>query len=338
MAVVPADETQDTQPDRRGISTQRQREQRTAWAFMTPAVILLLIFLVTPFIMAVGLSFTNQRLISNPNRPTRFVGLEHYQDIGEDIGEAFQTAVDNIRTGSDRSLPTLPKGLLNNFLFALIVVPIQTALALFLAMLINQKIRFVNFFRTIYFVPVVVPMVVVAVIWTFLYNPGEGTINAFLQVVSFGALGPYEWLNDPQLAFPAIMVLSIWQGVGFQMVIYLAGLQEIPEELYEAASIDGASKIQEFFYVTVPMLRNTTIFVVVSTTILAFRLFDQVQVMTQGGPQDATMTTVLHVVNVGFRNQRIGEASAITIIFFLIVLAISIVQRYFLREERTVQE
>jgi len=151
-------------------------------------------------------------------------------------------------------------------------------------------------------------------------------------------LGPYDWLSNPALAFPAIMVLSIWQGVGFQMVIYLAGLQEIPEALYEAAAIDGANKIQEFFHITLPLLRNVTIFVVVSTTILAFRLFTQVEVMTQGGPQNATLTSVLHLVNTGFRNQRIGEASAITVVFFLFVLAISLVQRSFLREERTVTE
>ncbi len=334
MAVVPAR----AETDSGRSPTLQRREERSAWAFMLPSVLLLLVFLVAPFVMAIGFSFTNQRLISNPNRPTRFVGLEHYQEIAADMGEAVETAVTNITTGDDGRLPTLPKALWNNLLFAIIVVPIQTALALFLAMLINQKIKFSNVFRTIYFVPVVVPMVVVAVIWTFLYNPGEGTINAFLQTISFGLIGPFDWLNDPALAFPAIMILSIWQGVGFQMVIYLAGLQEIPEELYEAAAMDGANKVQEFFYVTLPMLRNTTIFVVVSTTILAFRLFDQIQVMTQGGPQNATVTAVLHVVNVGFRNQRIGEASAITIIFFLIVLAISLVQRAFLREERTVQE
>lgn len=334
MAVVPSTDT----PTVRGASTQRQREQWSAWGFMSPAVLLLLIFLVTPFVMAIGLSFTNQRLISNPNRPTRNVGLDHYRDIAADIGEAVQTTLTRWRTGEGVRIPTLPKALFNNFLFALVVVPIQTAMALLLAILVNQKIKFVNFFRTLYFVPVVVPMVVVAVIWTFLYNPGEGAINAFLQTISFGRLGPYDWLSNPALAYPAIMVLSIWQGVGFQMVIYLAGLQEIPEELYEAAAIDGSSKVQTFFFITVPMLRNTTIFVVVSTTILAFRLFDQVQVMTQGGPQNATMTTVLHVVNTGFRNQRIGEASAITIVFFLIVLAISLVQRIFLREERTVAE
>jgi multiple sugar transport system permease protein len=117
-----------------------------------------------------------------------------------------------------------------------------------------------------------------------LYNPGEGLINKFVQTISLGRLGPYDWLNNTTLAFPAIMLLSIWQGVGFQMVIYLARLQDIPEELYEAAAIDGANRIQQFFNVTLPQLRNTTIFVVIATTILAFKLFTQVWVMTQWSP------------------------------------------------------
>jgi len=217
-----------------------------------------------------------------------------------------------------------------------VVVPVQTGFALLLALLINQRLKAINAFRTIYFSPVVTTMVVVAIIWTFLYNPGRGFINAFLNTISFGLLGPYDWLNDPKLALPAIMVLSIWQGVGFQMVIYLAGLQEIPTFLYEAAQIDGASKRQQFFYVTLPQLRNTTIFVVIATTILAFKLFTQNWVMTKGGPQNATMTTIIHVYVQGFKQGRIGYASAITVVFFLIVLAISLLQRVILREERSV--
>jgi multiple sugar transport system permease protein len=130
------------------------------------------------------------------------------------------------------------------------------------------------------------------------------------------------------------MVLSIWQGAGFQMVIFLAGLQDIPEYLYEAAEVDGANIIQQFFNITLPQLRNTTIFVVVSTTILAFKLFTQVEVMTQGGPQNASMTTVVHLVHQGWGNLRVGYASAISIVFFLIVLGVSILQRRLLPEER----
>jgi len=296
-------------------SVHRRNETIIAWLFSSPALVLLLVFLAIPFVMAIYLSFTDQRLIPNPNLPTQFIGLRNYIRLIDD--EAFI------------------RGLLNNFYFVLVVVPIQTSLALFLAILINQKIKGVNTYRTIYFSPVVTAMVVVAVIWTFLYNP-SGLINAFIGFISFGALGPYSWLQNTKLVFPAIMVLSIWQGVGFQMIIYLAGLQEIPSELYEAAEVDGAGKWKQFVNITWPMLRNTTIFVVLTTTILAFKLFDQVKVMTDGGPQNASMTTILYVINTGWGTLKVGYASAVSVIFFIIVLVISLLQRGVIREERAV--
>ncbi|MEJ2487324.1 MAG: sugar ABC transporter permease [Anaerolineales bacterium] len=285
----------------------RREESIMAWLFSAPAIILLIIFLVVPFIMAIGLAFTDQRLIPNPNLPTKIVWFRNFIRLVDD--QAFI------------------RGLLNNFYFVAVVVPLQTSLALGLAILINQKIKGMNIFRTIYFAPVVTAMTVVAIVWTFLYNPGEGMINAFLQAISFGKIGPYNWLMDTKLVFPAIMLLSIWQGVGFQMVIYLAGLQEIPDSLYEAAQIDGASKWQQFVNVTLPQLRNTSIFVILSTTILAFKLFDQVQVMTSGGPQNASMTTMVHVIQTGWSELKVGYASAISIVFFIIVLAVSLIQR-----------
>ncbi len=304
-------------PVRRTLS-RRQSEARMAWLFSAPALFLLVLFLIIPFVMAFGLSFTDQRLVPNLNLPTQFVGLRNFVRLAQD--ETFRRAI------------------LNNFYFVLIVVPLQTSLALLLALLINQKIKAVNLFRATYFSPVVVTMVVVSVIWTFLYNPGEGMINEFIHTMSLGRLGPYDWLESTTLAFPSIMLLSIWQGVGFQMVIYLAGLQDIPEQLFEAAQIDGANKFQQFFYVTLPQLRNTTIFVVLATTILAFKLFTQVWVMQgpSGHPQGTTMTTIVYVVSKGFKQGKIGYASAITVVFFLIVLAVSMLQRVFLHEERAV--
>ncbi|MBC7249179.1 MAG: sugar ABC transporter permease [Anaerolineae bacterium] len=302
---------------KKGLIGQRRNEVLMAWLFSAPALILLIVFLLIPFLMAFGLAFTDQRLIPNPNLPTQFVELRNFARLFRDA--------------------TFHRALFNNFLFALVVVPLQTSFALLLAILVNQKLRFTNVFRTVYFSPVVTTMVVVAIIWTFLYNPGEGLINAFIQAISFGRLGPYDWLTNTRLAFPAIMLLSIWQGVGFQMVIYLAGLQDIPGELYEAAQVDGANRWQQFWNITLPQLRNTTIFVVIATTILAFKLFDQVWVMTRGGPQEATMTTMILVYKEGFKQGRVGYASAIAVLFFLIVLGVSLVQRVFLREERAVR-
>jgi len=294
-------------------SSFQKKESLLAWLFSTPAIILLIVFLVVPFIWAIYLSFTNQRLIPNPNLPTEIIGFRNYIRLIDD--DAFL------------------RGLLNNFYFVAVVVPIQTSFALGLALLINHELKGMNIFRTVFFGPVVTAMTVVAIVWTFLYNPGEGLINAFLYAISLGKLGPYDWLLDTKLVFPAIMLLSIWQGVGFQMVIYLAGLQEIPGSLYEAAQVDGANKWQQFTNITLPQLRNTTIFVLLSTTILAFKLFDQVKVMTNGGPQNASMTTMVHVVEMGWGQLKVGYASAISIVFFLIVLSVSIIQRSIMKEK-----
>jgi multiple sugar transport system permease protein len=288
----------------------------TAWLMSAPALILLGLFLVVPFLMAFYFSFTNQRLIPNENVPTQLIGLSNYSRMIEDS--------------------SLVRALLNNFLFALVVVPVQTALALGMAILVNRKLPGINVFRTIYFVPVATVMVVVAVIWSLIYNSPDGLMNAFVETVTFGAIRDVNWLDNTATAFPAIMLLSIWQGAGYQMLIFLAGLQSIPLELYEAADMDGATPWQQFVSVTLPQLRNTTIFVVITTTILSFQLFDQNWVMTRGGPQDSTLTMVIKMVQEGFQGQRIGYASAISVVFFLIVLGISLLQRKVLPEERAV--
>ncbi len=300
-----------------GPGAQRIREVRTAWLMSAPAILLLLVFLVTPFVLAIGFSFTDQRLIPNVNIGTKFVGLRNFLRLFAD--------------------DTFHRSILNTFYFAAVVVPIQTALALAMAMLVNLRMRFTNVFRTIYFSPVVITMVVVSIVWYLLYNPEEGFINKALNTITFGAWPQVRWLQSTTWAMPAIMILSIWQGVGFQMIIFLAGLQDIPDQLYEVSDIDGATRWQKFRYVTLPMLRNTTLFVVVSTTILAFKLFKQVWVMTQGGPQEATMTAVVMMYRQGFQRGGIGYSSAIAVLFFVIVLIVSIIQRTVLKEERAVE-
>jgi len=308
--------TKSLEKNKKNRSSLQRRETLAAWSFCALPLSFLLLFLITPFIIAFVISFTNQRLITNPNLPTQFIALRNFVRL-------FNSA-------------SFRQALLNTFVFAVVVVPLQTFLALLLAVLVNQKLRFINLFRTIYFSPVVTTMVVVSIIWYFLYNPGEGLINQMISFISFGKLGPYNWLNDTSLALPAIMILSIWQGVGFQMVIYLAGLQGIPDELYEAGRVDGANAWQQFWQITIPQLRNTTIFVIISTTILAFKLFTQVWVMTKGGPQGATKTLIILLYEEGFKMLRVGYASAIGVLFFLIVLAVSLIQRVYLKEERAV--
>ena len=206
----------------------RTRDLRVFGLLAAPAFILLFIFIVAPSAMAFVSSFTDQRLVPNPNIPTRFVVWRNYFRLLND--EVFHRAV------------------LNNLYFAAIVVPTQTVLGLLLALLVNQKLRFMNIFRTIYFSPVAITTVVISVIWENLYHSGpDGDFNQLVQLATFGLVGPQNWLRDTRFALPAIMLLSIWQGVGLQMTIYLAGLQKIPESVYEAAQIDGANTIQMFF-------------------------------------------------------------------------------------------
>lgn len=294
-----------------GPSPTRRTDARVAWGFSSPALLFLLLFLILPFVLAVVFSFTNARLISP--LPTRFVGVDNYISV---------------LTSS-----TFWRGLLNNTIFVLVVVPLQTVLALFLAILVNRQLPGRTVFRTIYFMPVVTVMAAAATIWVLLFNP-NGLINAAMEVVTFGQFSP-DWLNSTTWALPAVMIVSIWQGVGFQMIILLAALQDVPDTLYEAASIDGATPWQQFTNVTLPGIRNGLIFVVTVTTILAFRLFDQVYLMPQspGGPLDATRTMMLEMVETGFARQSIGQGSAIAVVFFVIVLTITLVQRRFIREE-----
>ncbi len=299
-------------------SSWQSRESGLISLFAAPALILMLAFIVIPFIMAFALAFTDQRLVPNVNIPTQFVGLRNFRRLLED--KVFHRA------------------LLNNFYFSIVVVSVQATLGLLLAMLVNQKLRFVNVFRAIYFSPVAITTVVVSMIWGILYDPRpEGAINQLVHLITFGQVGPQNWLRNGNLALHAIMLLSIWQGVGLPMTVYLAGLQEIPEPLYEAAQIDGADKIQQFFFITLPQLRNTILFVLVTTTFLAFRLFTPVHVLTLGGPFNATTTTIYRTYVEGFRLQKIGYASAITIIFFLIIFGISLFQRGAFREEKMVE-
>lgn len=224
------------------------------------------------------------------------------------------------------------KALTNTVLFVAVVAPVQGGLALLLALLVNQKLRGINIFRTIYFMPVVVSMVVVALLWRFIYDGSNGLLNNLLAFLTFGLVQPVDWLGNPATALWAILAMSVWQGVGFHMVIWLSGLQTIPVSLYEAATLDGANKWQQFWGVTWPGLRNTAVLVLVVITMQAFSLFTQIDVMTRGGPRDATQSMVFQAVERGYEKQDIAGGSAISVLLFVFVLAISLTQRYLTRE------
>ncbi len=295
-----------------GSGIRFRRDEGAALLMMTPAVLGILAFIVFPFLLAIFLSFTNLRLGSP--LPMEFVGLAQYRQIFTD--DAFLRA------------------LLNNFLFAMGVVPVQTGLALGLALLLNRQMRGMVVYRTLFFMPVIFPMSLIAVVWTLIYAPGpDGMMNGLLETVSFGIWEPMDFLHNRWWALPAVMVLSVWQGMGFQMVILLAGLQAIPETLYEAAALDGAGRWARFRHVTLPQLRNPLIFVVLVTAILSFRVFDQVRIMTRGGPDDASTTVIYEAVRAGFDRAQVARGAAMTVIFFIMVLNVTLILRHFLRHE-----
>lgn len=351
------------------------RSNSTGWLMAGPAAALMGLFIVLPFLFAIGLSFTNQRLIS-PN-PTQFVGLSNYSQLlglglltldperdetGTVLREADGTPSYPALRGFTRNNPDYPqldgmrewfsfvvgesrtfvlardvvfiKAIVNTVVFVLVVAPLQGGLALVLALLINQKLRGINVFRAIYFMPVVVSIVVVSLLWRFIYDGQNGLLNNLLVALSFGAVPRVDWLGNPDTALGAIIAMSIWQAVGFHMVIWLSGLQTISPSLYEAASIEGASNWQTFRYVTWPGLRNTAVLVLIVITMQAFALFAQIDVMTSGGPLDSTQTIVFQAVERGYGKQDISGGSTISVILFVCVLAISLLQRWLTREKK----
>jgi multiple sugar transport system permease protein len=309
LAVAPSADVEPA-PPRVSLRRTHRAEARAARVLVAPAVVLLLVFFFVPVLLCFVLSFTNARLVS-PQGP-QFVGLDNFTRLLSD--------------------PVFWKSLRNTVYFGVVVVPLQSGFALVLALLINARIRGINAYRTVYFIPVVTSIVVVSILWTFMYQQ-DGLVNHLLQTVSFNLVQGTDWLNNPSTAMPAIIVMSIWQAVGFHMVIWLAGLQTIPGELYEAAELDGAGTWQRFWYVTWPGLRATRTFILVTITIAALSLFAQVKIMTNGGPLDSTSTVVFQAVRAGYGQQQIAYASAISLVFFVIVLTISLVQRFLTRDK-----
>ena len=308
MTTITAAEQTSAGPVRTPNAPKRSRSSSTvAILMLLPAAVLLVTFLLIPIGLTFGLAFTNARLISP--RPAEFIGVDNFVRLFQD--------------------DTFWASLRNTIIFAIVIVPVQSAAALGLALLVNVKLRGTNFFRTIYFLPVVTSMVVVSMLWLFMYQP-NGLINQALA--RFGIQGP-DWLGDPHTALLSIILLSIWQAMGFHMVVWLSGLQTISTELYEAAELDGAGRWQKFRYVTWPGLRQTRTFILITITIAAFALFTQVNIMTDGGPLDSTTTVVLMAVRTGFEQQQTGYASAISLIFFILVLIVTLIQRYYTRDK-----
>jgi multiple sugar transport system permease protein len=274
-----------------------RREAIEFYLFIAPWLIGFLVFLLYPLLSSLYYSFTHYEIAGKPF----WTGLDNYQDMFTDPRYRNSVAV--------------------TIKFALISIPGVTIVALGLALILSQKLRGINFFRSVYFMPSVMPMVAISLTWFYVLRPETGPLAGLLALI--GIQGP-RWLGEPEWALPALMMINIWISFGGQMVIYLAGIKGIPQELYEVAEIDGAGGWAKFWNVTIPMLSPTIFLNLVLGIIGAMQIFDIPYVMTRGGPNDATRTYMVHLYNRGWVEIQMGSASAMGWILFLIIMVITL--------------
>jgi ABC-type sugar transport system permease subunit len=276
-----------------------QRTQRAVWGyiFILPAMIYFLIWVIMPVVTALGLSFTDYNTAT-----AHFIGLQNYFDI-------FRR-------------PDTLVAIKNTLQFGVELIPLNMAISLFLALLVDQKIRGVSFFRTIYYLPVMTSLVVAGIVWSAIYDYRTGLINALIGLIGLPA---QQWLQNTSLALSSVVIVRVWKGVGFNMMIFLAGLQAIPNDLYEAAVIDGANAWNKFRYVTIPSLMPTTFYIFVMACISAFQVFGEIYVMTKGGPAGSTKTLIYLIWEQAFQYFNVGYASALAFILLIFVGVIAII-------------
>ena len=279
--------------------------------FVAPALMLIGLFFFLPVVASLLLSFTDFDIYALGRLDRlRFIGLENYRRLLND--PMFWTA------------------LKNTLYFVIVGGPLSVLVSLGAALLVNHRLtRFQGVFRTLLFLPVVTTLVAVAVVWRYLYHPRYGFLN---YVLGLAGLPPIDWLGDPDWAMPAIILMAVWKNFGFNMVVFIAGLQSIPRRLFEAAEIDGAEGWAQFRYITLPMLAPTFLFVTVITLIGYFQLFAEPYVMTQGGPADSTLSVALLMFQEGFRWWNLGYAAAVAFVLFLIILAGTLIQAWLRRK------
>jgi multiple sugar transport system permease protein len=283
----------------------RRRRIDPGWWFVAPALALIAAFFLVPVAASLLLSFTDFDIYAVADRERlRLVGLDNYLRLLHE--PRFWTALGN------------------TLYFVLVGGPLSVAVSLGAALLLTARLaRWRGFFRTVLFLPVVTTLVAVAVVWRYLYHPRHGLLNLALGMVG---ISPIDWLGDPRWAMPALILLAVWKNFGFNMVIFVAGLEAIPERLYEAARLDGAGPWREFRHVTLPMLAPTFLFVAVITMIGYFQLFAEPYVMTQGGPANSTLSVVLLMYEEGFRWWNMGHGAAIAFVLFAIILSATVLQ------------
>ncbi len=284
------------------LKKRKIKDNLVAYSFILPNFLGFAVFTLGPILFAVYLAFTKW----NGSGDITFIGFKNFIDLWSD----------------SRFLTSLK----NTIVYSVAVVPLTVIASLFLAILLNQKIYARNFFRTVNFFPYVASLVAVAVVWNMLFNPAKGPVNMLLSFLGVADENLPRWAADKDWAMFTVILFSVWKNAGYYMIIYLAGLQGISAQLYEAATLDGATKRQQFWYVTLPQLRPTTFFVVVMLTIQCFKVYDQIYMITQGGPGTSTLVLVYHIYNTAFISWDLGYASAIAMVLFLLVLIVTIIQ------------
>ncbi|MCD6231414.1 sugar ABC transporter permease [Candidatus Aerophobetes bacterium] len=284
----------------RNISSLEKRRWITAYLFIAPIVILFAMFRVYPFLFDFVLAFMKWNVFKNKGT---WVGLSNYAKLIHD--------------------DTFFHSLKITLLYTLIYTPIEIIVGLGVALLLNVKFLGRSFCRTIFFMPYIFTSIATAAIWTWLYDPTSGLINAVLEQLH---LPTCMWLQGEKTALGSIIIYTLWREMGYSMIIFLAGLQGIPQRYYEAARIDGANKFQSFIYITLPLLTPIVLFVLVMVTIGSFGIFGPVYVMTGGGPADATLVLVLYMYRLGFRYLKFGYGAAVGVMFFILTLIVTIVE------------
>ncbi|NED94319.1 sugar ABC transporter permease [Phytoactinopolyspora alkaliphila] len=284
---------------RRSIPAGRKL-RRAGWLMVAPALAHTILWIAIPVLATLVLSFTDYQVFRAP----RWVALENYVELWND--DVFRKAT------------------WNTIVYTFFTVPVSMAVAVVIAVLLNQKLRGRTIYRAAFFLPQVTATVAIAMVWLWMYNPQYGLLNGLLSMVGV----PRQiWLGDPSLALWSVIAVGIWQGIGMKMLIYLAALQNIDQNLYEAASIDGASKVQQFFSITLPMLKPATFFVFVISIIGAFQVFDQIYVLTDGGPANATTMMTYEVYRSAFQNFRMGMACAQSVVLFAFLIVLTVINR-----------
>lgn len=293
------------------VDTKRRekiKDNILGYSFLAPALILLGIFLVIPVGMVIYYTFTDYYLLTPDER--KFVGFENFIRLTKD--------------------PIFLKSFLNTLKFVVWIIPVQLGAALGMALIVNKKRKGNMFFKVAFFAPVVMSLVVISILWLYLLNPNSGLLNAILNKVGIAS---QPFLTSPKQAMYAIVFVSAWQGAGYQMLLFLGGMQNIPQDVYEAAELDGFSKWAQFRYITMPLLKPTALFVLLTTLISAFKLIVQPMVMTQGGPLNSTITMVYYIYQQGFTDRLVGYSSSIALVFTTLIGMINLVQRRVLKED-----